>query len=479
MRVMSTEIEAKKIQRAKAYYDTGLDAAQKRNLDYALQMLNDACRLMPTHLPYRQGLRATQRLRYENDPGKVGMMAKARVQPISLQIRITKSTGSWLKALETCEDAFLLNPWDVHIAMEAAECALELGAPELAEWNLASVADEAEDKVSYLRLKARIYEALGKWSAAIRCFEIIRELVPADQDISSKINSISAKAMMVKSGLESGSKKPTQPIGGEIGSEQPGDQVRVSHDRKDPAGTTNIEPGLTPEERLKKQVEQSPTDIRLVLQLADFYKSSNRWEEADRALNSALKLSPNDLYLRLNHADTRLERMARALDQWDKHIADHPADAEAIGKRAELVRKRNEFQISEFQRRIALNNADAESHFQLGTALTKADRLDEAIAAFQQARNSAEWKVKALTEAGQCFEKVGSAKLAERSYTDALKSVAAEDTATFNNLHYRLGCLAERNGQLQPAEEHFNEVAANDYGYKDVAKRLRDIQARM
>ena len=429
---MTTEIDSKKIQRAKAYYETGLDAAQKRNLDYALQMLSDACRLMPTHLPYRQGLRATQRLKYENDPGKVGMMAKARVQPISLQIRITKSTGSWLKALETCEDAFVLNPWDVHVAMEAAECALELGAPELAEWNLASVADEAEDKVSYLRLKARIYEALGKWAAAIRCFEIIRELVPGDQDVSSKINSLSAKGMMARSGMDAGSKQQSQPLGGQIGENQPGHEVRVVQDQKSPAGSANTDANLSPEDRLKKLVEQNPTDIRVVLQLADLYKSSNRWDEADRTLNAALKVAPNDLYLRLNHADTRLERMARALEQWDKHIADHPADAEATVKRTELVRKRNEFEINEFQRRIAISNADAESHFRLGTALARADRLDEAIAAFQQARNSSDWKVKALTEAGQCFEKVGSAKLAERSYTDALKSVAADDTALPN-----------------------------------------------
>jgi len=33
--------------------------------------------------------------------------------------------------------------------------------------------------------------------------------------------------------------------------------------------------------------------------------------------------------------------------------------------------------------------------------------------------------------------------------------------------------------QLQEAEEHYNEVAANDFGYKDVARRLRDIQTRI
>ena len=39
--------------------------------------------------------------------------------------------------------------------------------------------------------------------------------------------------------------------------------------------------------------------------------------------------------------------------------------------------------------------------------------------------------------------------------------------------------MTEGSGQLQQAEGHFNEVAANEYGYKDVARRLRDIQSKM
>jgi Tfp pilus assembly protein PilF len=171
--------------------------------------------------------------------------------------------------------------------------------------------------------------------------------------------------------------------------------------------------------------------------------------------------------------------MARALENWDNHLSEQPDDAEARAKRAELLKKRDEFEIGELRRRIAANPSDAESQFRLGTALARVERWDEAIAAFQQARNDVAWKVRALTEAGVCFERIGSAKLAERSFSDALKNLAPDQTAMFNDLHYRLGTLAERLGKLQEAEDHYNEVAANDFGYKDVAKRLRDIQTKM
>lgn len=475
---MSIEIDPKKLQRAKAYYDTGVDAAQKRNLDYALQMLGDACRLVPTHLQFRQGLRAAQRMKYDNDSSRVGLMAKTRLQPIRGQIKIVKSTGNWLRTLEVCEDAFLLNPWDVGVSMDAAEAALELEAPELAEWSLSSVSDEADENLDYLRLMARVFEALGKWTQAVSCLERVRHLDPTDQEVGSHINALSAKSMISRAGMAA--KARTEQAGQDHKS-RPGEEIRVGDVSAAAAAGAHdaAVPVLSPEEQLKQRLAQDPRDIHAALELADLYKTANRWDDADRVLSATAKQSPGDHYLRQIHADTRMERLARALATFDAHIAARPEDADSIAKRAEVVRKRDEFEIAEFQRRVAFNASDAESHFRLGLALSRADRADEAIASFQQARNAAEWKVKALTEAGKCFEKIGSAKLAERNYSDALKAIDPDDTLTFNELHYRMGTLAERNGQLQQAEEHYNEVAANDYAYKDVAKRLRDLQSKI
>jgi len=468
---MTSEVDPRKAQRAQAYFETGMDAANRRNFDYALQMIGDACKIALTNLTYRKGLRAVHRMRYENDPSKVGMMARARTQTIRAQIRLAKSTGAWQRVLDTCEDAFTLNPWDVGTAMDAAEAALEMGASDLAEWNLASVSEEAEDNLDFLWLRIRVFETLGKWDAAIRCADAIREKSPSDQNITSKINELSAKAMMARSGLSATT----------AGSEEAGSEVRAES-RETTAETPNHTGSAKPKSRedtLRQKLEVTPEDIQAAVELAEIYKSSDRWKEADRLLHETLAHWPSDEMLRHIFANTHLERMDRMLAKWDDHLAEHPDDAEARSKRAELIRKRDDFEIGEFRRRVGANPADAESQFRLGSALARALRWEEAIAAFQKARNDARWKVKALTAAGECFEKDNSPRLAERSYSDALKSVPGEDTAMSNELHYRLGTLAERMGKLQEAEDHYNEVAANDFGYKDVAKRLREIQTRM
>ena len=87
-------------------------------------------------------------------------------------------------------------------------------------------------------------------------------------------------------------------------------------------------------------------------------------------------------------------------------------------------------------------------------------------------------KVQALYNAGLSFEANGVPKLAERAYNDAIRSVEPNDTANMNRLHYRLGRIAETLGNVESAEEHYNEVAANDYAYMDVAQRLRDLNKK-
>ena len=124
---------------------------------------------------------------------------------------------------------------------------------------------------------------------------------------------------------------------------------------------------------------------------------------------------------------------------------------------------------------MASQDEDLSIQLQLGIRLARAGKHQEAIGSFQQARNSPEHRVEALHQAGLSFEAVGNPKLAERSYQEALKGVKSDDTNTLNALHYRLGRVAEAQGNYKDAEEHYNEVAANDYSYLDVAERLKNI----
>src|SRR5262249_52320310 len=133
------------------------------------------------------------------------------------------------------------------------------------------------------------------------------------------------------------------------------------------------------------------------------------------------------------------------------------------------------YELKEFRRRVALHPDDAELRVQLGTKLQQAGQHNDAIAEFQQARNDPRMKVQALMALAVSFEANGVMKLAERSLLDALKAADPEETATLNALHYRLGRIYETLGETKKAEDHYNEVANNDYTYEDVAQRLMEL----
>jgi tetratricopeptide (TPR) repeat protein len=137
----------------------------------------------------------------------------------------------------------------------------------------------------------------------------------------------------------------------------------------------------------------------------------------------------------------------------------------------------NKYEVQTFRRRVNVHPEDAKLHYELGLILARTGAHDEAIAEFQVARSSTspELKIQALYQAGLSFEAIGAPKLAERNYRDGLKLLEAEDKDNFNALHYRLGRVAETLGTNDAAVEHYNEVAANDFGYLDVAQRLRRL----
>ena len=79
---MSAESDSPDLQKAQTFFKYGNDAAHKGNHDYAIDMYKQCCKIVPDNLVYRQALRGIERRKFNNDPGKVGMLVGAKNQPI-------------------------------------------------------------------------------------------------------------------------------------------------------------------------------------------------------------------------------------------------------------------------------------------------------------------------------------------------------------------------------------------------------------
>ena len=458
-----TEIGARHV-KAQTLFQYGNEAALKANLDYAIQMYKDACKLAPENLLYRQALRGVERRKFGNDPAKVSGMIGAKLQGVRHSIRAAKSRGNWGQVIELCEEAFLQSPWDVSGARAGAEAAEALGMKELARWYMESVYGQGESDVEYLRHAAQVYELNEDWAKAISCFERILKVSPFDETAKRRANDLSAKATISRSGLKDALSRKIEGGSGPESLPYEAEELRRQM--------------VTPEQRYLQEIEADPSRIGPYLGLSEHFRMEARLDEAEQILSKGIKANPDDNILKTAHADVQVARLKRAVESWGRKAKKNPNDAEAKSKFEQLSGTLYAYESKELRRRIERNPEDMALRLQLGQVFASAGKHDEAITEFQQARNSPALKVQALFQAGLSFEANGVLKLAERAYNDAMRSVDAGDAALMNRLHYRLGRIAETQGNREVAEEHYNEVAANDYSYLDVAQRLRDLNKK-
>jgi len=465
---MSSESDSPESQKAKTFFQYGNDAAQKSNLDYAINMYREACKRVPDNMVYRQALRGAQRKKFNNDPAKVGRLVGMTNQPTLIKARSARSKGKFPEALDICEDAFLNNPWDVAAARVAAEAADGMGLSALAQWYVESVQTVAKD-AEFFKFSAGIHETNESWQKAIACWEQVKKISPNDQDVNRKINALSAAGTIKRAGLDDA-------LDNRVAQAQAQASADAAESRDAQLEKLKLEQ-LSPEQRLVKTILADPTAVHAYVELADLYRQHSDLERAEKVLAKGLKANPEDQGLRQIYEDTQISRLKRAIEKQTQKVQERPEDTGAQVKLDELTAMRDKYEVQAFRRRVKLHPEDAKLHYDLGVILARTGAHDEAIAEFQQARASTNptVKIEAIYQTGLSFEANQALKLADRNYREALKLLEPEDKEHFNALHYRLGRVAEALGNNEAAEEHYNEVAALDYTYLDVAQRLRNL----
>jgi tetratricopeptide (TPR) repeat protein len=465
---MSSDAEKPDLKNATTFFQYGNDAALKQNFDYAIEMYKRACKIVPDNLVYRQALRGIERRKFNGDPSKVGMLVGAKNQPLLMRAKSAKSKGNHSHAIELCEDAFVNNPWDVGAARVAAEAAEQAGLLVLAQWFVETVQTNTKD-VDFFKFSAHIHELNESWQKAISCWEHVKKLSPNDQEASRQINALSAAGTIKRAGLEDTLDKRAQAAAANAEPTESMDAqlARMKHEQ------------LSPEQRLIKEIVSTPTAVHAYMDLAELYRQRSDLDRAEKVLAKGRKANPDDPGLASVHEDTQISRLKKAKDSATQRVSQYPEDTGAKAKLDQLTEMLNKYEIEAFRRRVNLHPEDAKLHLDFGIILARVGDHDGAIGEFQHARASTSppQRVQALYNLGLSFEENGSPKLAERNYKEAIKMLEPDDKENLLALHYRLGRVAETLGNTEAADNNYNEVAAIDYGYLDVAERLKRLNS--
>ena len=119
-----------------------------------------------------------------------------------------------------------------------------------------------------------------------------------------------------------------------------------------------------------------------------------------------------------------------------------------------------------------IDEADFQSHYDLGVAFKEMGLLDEAIAELQKALRAPEGKLRSSEAVGVCFIEKGAYVVAESILRRALELPASGDQERLGILYW-LGRALEEQGKKVEARELYGRVFAVDI--RDVGERTKAL----
>jgi tetratricopeptide (TPR) repeat protein len=473
------------------------------NFDYGIHLLMDCCKIDPSNLPYRQKLRATEKVKYRNNL-RGSMFAKLTSWPIRARMKTALRGRDYLKVLEHGERILMRNPWDVGAQMDMAEAAEMLGLLDLAIWNLEQARQKQTLDPVVNRALAHLYEKRGNFTQAIALWELIRKAKPSDIEALHKIKDLAADETIAR-GQYHATLQPGEEPAEEETPAQESQPKKESTDEAPAAwwlreGLTPAPPtrppSAKPKERpseeppandrlereaapLRARLKNEPTSPYLYLQLAAVYRRGDDFDKARAVLQEGLAATGNDFELSGQLADLDIEPFRRNLAITEEKLKAAPDSAELRRLRIRLRKEINTRELEQHRQKADRYPTEMSHRYEMGLRLLHIGQIDEAIRELQAARGDPRFRWQSLLALGHCFKARRNWRLAERNFDEALKNLPAGETNHRKEILYELAAGSAESNELKKAVDLATELANIDFSYRDIGRLLDEWQTRV
>ena len=382
-----------------------------------------------------------------------------------------RKRGRAADAVEKAGAFLQKNPDLIDLLEFQAEAANEAGCPEaaltLGEWILSS----QPSHIPTLNLLGALYQHHRKdIPKSQQCYNRILKIDPSDLLASRAIKDLAAQATM-NQGVESAATEDNyrKMLKDVKGSEKLESEQRVLKTADE------IHSAIASK---KEEIEKAPGEWRRWRDLGDLHSKAKAWDEAEEAYKKAIELEPVNPTLRMSLGTLTLRRFDERILPLKEALKASPADAEAKAKLAQAEKERAAFAVEEFGRRAKDHPTDATIRFEHGETLVRVGRVREAIAEYQVSVKDPKRKTASLLRLGECFKREGQIDLSVKQYEKAL-----EDLGTMTDMKksalLALGDAYEKQNRLNDAKKVFDELYEADINFRDVAKRVEALAARI
>ena len=430
-------------------WERGYEQLEKKQWEYAMELLCMALEKEPAFFECRMALRAAQVKKNENASSLSKMAGTAANAHNMAQAKVALARKNYFGAMSHAEKVLCADPESsvAHRVIVDSSAALDLPQTMISSLQmLKKVNPENKDLTQEL---ATALEMLGDWDQAEHVMGQLAAVNPDDPVLQQAYKDTAAKATIFRGQYE---KMVNEPGAGEEDWDDDGEADALSADEALDEKIYHME------ERLQGE----PDNYKLGVDIAKLYVQRREFERAFEYYDWVLENN--------QVSDSAIDRaVADAYQaQYDHDIEAFP---EGTPEREGLVRERDVFLLENCQKRAERYPTMLEFRFELGERLLRMDQVNEAIQAFQKAQNSPKHKLDSLNYLGQCFMKRGMHDMAVSQFEKALgeKTVMGQQR---KELVYNLACVYEELGRREEAAKYFKEIYEVDISFRDVADKV-------
>ncbi len=447
---------------ARDFYEKGMTAIERGNLDMAMDYLCKTCAMEPAFIKARLLLRKAQIKKFKSG-GAMSKIFSSVAGSTSVAKAMTSINKEPAKAMESAEQALNSNPYNMSALKTLAQAAeaLQLWQTAVsAAWEIAREANP--NSIDVLMELGRLYQESGQADKGRECFEKVLEIQPSHAEAFQGMKNATANEAMEQGSWE-GSYR---------------DNIK---DKDEAQSLENVAKVFKDEdvirvqmEELYKLTEQEPLNVSHWKKLADFAVQSNNFDYAIDCYNHAFELTKGaDGNLERLASEARVKRIAYATTQKEAQLAADPQN-ETLQQELQALKQQQEAVImEECESRTRRYPNDLDIKFELAKIYFRNNLIDKAIPEFQTAANNPKNKNACVNFIGQCFKTKGMYDMAAQRFKAASDACLVMDNLK-KDILYNLGGTYELMNKTADAIDQYKIIYDADVNFKDVSKKIED-----
>lgn len=433
------------------------EAYNRRNYQYAVQMYLEALQVAPEHISARRMLRNV--LLKSEESGTKLQSPKGQTVVLS---------GDPKVRLAEYEKSVVKDPRSAKYNKRVADSLVALGAHESAGYvyqYIISHCEKGKQNIDAMKAGAKAFIDAGKPQLAQQLLQRAYKYAPNDRDIADLQRNLAAGLSLSKISEATSSY----------------DMVKNSDEAMElellKKKVLSKEELVKAMKVVKRKLDIDPLDKAMIKKRAELYSRAKQFDKAYSFLMEKHEeldgAAPDLAELAVRYKNKEFEYNIK---RYEKAAEEQPDKAEGYRTKADEFRtKREEFQLEEYERQVKDTPADLDKRYQYGKALFEFEKFQDAVEHLQRAAKSPKLGDEVGILLGRCFAEMGRNELAIKQLEGMKDQIPDANEDLIMEVRYWLADGYFRHGDKTRAKELFEELFMENAGFRDVGKRLDEL----